>query len=314
MKNTLTLPNYLHIGYSKAASTWFQEFLRKDEKVFLVYKSDFFFPLHSNKYNKGLQYYSRFFKGAGSYRIRVESHEHIILPFHHPRLKCASTNLEAVEMIARRIKDYLPGIKIVVIIRNQTDILLSRYTQYILQGGKAGSAEFLNKLVFTDDNYLKYMDYRYAKVIQLLYDIFGELYVLVLFQEELKHDPETFLDSLSAFFNHSFSYSPREMKKKKNVAPSPGGSKFIRFINRILVKEVATIEAKTRTRIPWIAWYTLVKTIRYLDRFPGKKKDKRTLFTPGEIKKIRDIFAEDNKNLSRLFNKPLVEYGYYYDE
>ena len=104
------------------------------------------------------------------------------------------------------------------------------------------------------------------------------------------------------------------MKKKKNVAPSSRGSKVIRFINRILVKEVETIEAKTRTRIPRIAWYAMVKAIRYLDRFPGKKKDKRTLFTPGERKKIRDIFAEDNKNLSRLFDKPLVEYGYYYEE
>jgi hypothetical protein len=252
-----------------------------------------------------------FFKGAGSYKIRIESHEHIILPFHHPQFKCASTNLEAVETIARRIKNILPGIKIVIITRNQTDILLSRYTQYILQGGKSGPSEFLNKLVFHDDNYLKYMDYRNAKVIQLLYDILGKSHVLVLFTEELQNQPGKFLESLSTFFNHAFSYSPKEMKK--NVAPSSRGVKVLRFFNRILVKEVETIESKTRTRVPWIAWYALVKAVRWLDRFPGKKKNKRTIFTPGEIQKVRNIFAEDNKKLSRLFDKPLLEYGYYYE-
>lgn len=309
----MILPDYLHIGYSKAASTWLQELLRKEKDVFLVYKSGFFFPLNSSSYKKGIDYYSTFFKGAGNYKIRIESHEHIILPFHHPELKCASTNLKVVGTIARRIKEHLPGIKIILIIRNQTDMLLSRYTQYILQGGKSDASEFLNRLVFENDNYLEYVDYRYAKIIRLLRDVFGNANVLVLFQEELNQQPETFLDSLSAFLNHSFAYSPSNMKKK-NPAPSFWGVKIIRFINRILVREIETIESRTKTRGPWLIWRLSVKVIRGLDRLLVKKKNKRRLFTPGEIQKINDIFARDNKNLSGMFDKPVLKYGYYYDD
>ncbi len=308
----MILPDYLHIGYSKAASTWLQGLLRNEEDVFLVYKSDFFFPLNSGGYEKGLEYYSSFFKDAGNSKIKIESHEHIILPFHHPQLKCASTNLEVVETAAKRIKNNLPGIKIILIIRNQADMLLSRYTQYILQGGKLSASEFLNRLAFENDNYLEYVDYRYSKVIRLLFDVFGEPNVLVLFQEELNRRPEKFLDSLSRFFNHTFAYSPGGMKRK-NPAPSFRGVKLLRLVNKLLVKEVETIESRTKTRGPWLIWFLLTRTVRYLDRFLVKKKNKKRLFTPGEIQKIKDIFKEDNKTLAGMFDQPVLEYGYHYD-
>jgi hypothetical protein len=312
MSNKTNLPNYLHIGYSKAASTWLQELLRKDKDVFLVYKSDFFFPLDTGKYKKGIEYYSTFFEGSENFKIRIESHEHIILPFHHPELKCASTNAEVVETAARRIKECLPEIKIILIIRNQTDMLLSRYTQYILQGGKVDASEFLKQLVIDDDNYLKFMDYRYSKIIRKLYDVFGASNVQVLFQEELIHKPEAFIDSLSTFFIHSLSYAPGDMTRKKNPAPSFYGIKVIQAVNRIFVRKIETIESKTKTWIPWIVWALMVKLVRYIDGALVKNKNKKRLFTPEQKRKIKAIYAGDNKKLSGMFDKPVLEYGYYY--
>lgn len=310
----MTFPNYLHIGYSKAASTWLQEFLRIQKDIFLVYKSYFFFPLESGIYQKGMQYYSEFFKDAAGKKVVIESHEHIILPFHHPELKCASTNLEVVEKIARRIKKHLPEVKIIITIRNQVDILLSRYTQYIIQGGTQDASTFLNKLVLDSDNYLKYMDYRYSKVIKKFYEIFGESNVLVLFQEVLRSKPEEFLKSLSSFLNYKFSYSPGVLKKGKNVSPSYRGIKLLRLINRVLVKEVETIESKPTTRGPYFIWYFFTRVVRVLDHWLIKSKKKRKLFSKGEIERIKELFAEDNKNLSKLLNLSLFEYGYYYDD
>lgn len=54
--------------------------------------------------------------------------------------KAASTNLEVVEKIARRRKIHLPEVKIIITTRNKVDILLSRYIQYILQGGPQDAA------------------------------------------------------------------------------------------------------------------------------------------------------------------------------
>jgi hypothetical protein len=309
----MTLPNYLHIGYSKAASTWLQEFFRTQKGIFLVYKSYFFFPLESEAFQKGMQYYSEFFKDISGEKIIIESHEHIILPFHHPELKCASTNLEVVEKIARRIKKHLPDVKIIITIRNQVDILLSRYTQYIIQGGTLDASTFLNKLVLDSDNYLKYMDYRYSKVIKKFYEIFGKSSVLVLFQEVLKNKPEEFLESLSSFLNYKFSYSPRNLRRGKNVSPSYWGIKLLRLINRVLVKEVETIGSKTFTKGPYFIWYFFTRAVRVLDHWLIKSKKKRKLFSKEEIESIKELFAKDNKNLSKLLNMPLFEYGYYYD-
>jgi hypothetical protein len=309
--NTMILPDYLHIGYSKAASTWLQQLFRQEKDVFLLYKSDFFFPLNSSNYKKGVEYYSTFFKGAGDFKIRIESHEHILLPFHHPQLKCACTNLEAVDQIARRIKKHLPGVKIIITIRNQVDILLSRYTQYILQGGTLDASTFLNKLVFESNNYLKYMDYRYTNVIKKFYEIFGESNVLILLQEVLKYKPEEFLQSLSSFLNYTFSYSSKELKKRKNAAPSYLGTRLLRLINRLLVKEVETLESKTTTRGPYFIWYFLTRVVRTLDHWLIKAKKKQKLFTAAEIERIRELFAQDNRELSKLFDFPFAEYGYY---
>ncbi len=54
--------------------------------------------------------------------------------------KAASINLEVVEKMARRRKIHLPEVKIIITIRNKVDILLSRYIQYILQGGPQDAA------------------------------------------------------------------------------------------------------------------------------------------------------------------------------
>jgi hypothetical protein len=307
---TVILPNYLHIGYSKAASTWLQDLFRREKGVFLLYKSDFFFPLNSSQWKKGLQYYSGFFKEAGEFKIRIESHEHILLPFHHPRLKCACTNLEVVEKMARRIKQQLPEVKIIITIRNQVDILLSRYTQYILQGGRVSASAFLEELVFQADNYLKYMDYRYSRVIKIFYEIFGKDRVLILNQELLKSKPEAFLHSLSAFFQYPFSSTGGKLKRGKNVAPSYWGTRTLRRINRILVKEVQTSYTKTLTRGPYFIWYLLTRAFRVLDHWLIRKKKKRNLFTPEEIERIKKIFAADNRELATMFDFPFSQHGY----
>jgi hypothetical protein len=103
------------------------------------------------------------------------------------------------------------------------------------------------------------------------------------------------------------------LKRGKNVSSSYVGIKLLRLINRVLVREVETIESKTLTRGPYFIWYFFTRAVRVLDRWLIKSKKKRKLFSKGEIERIKELFAEDNKNLSKLFDLPLLEYGYYYD-
>lgn len=307
-----TLPNTLHIGYSKSASTWLQGILKKNKDIFYVYKTYYFFPLDSDVYKKGLDHYSEFFKDAQDEKIIIESQEHIILPEIHPELKCASTNLTAVEENLLRIKKDLPDIKIIVVIRNQIDMLLSRYTQYILQGGKLKASAFLKKLVFDNNAYEQYVDYRYSKVMDLLHNIFSKDRVLILFQEELRANPQDFLSSLSEFLGVPLTIPPSTTKKKSNPAPSLKGTHLLRRVNKLLVKEIETIEQRTQTRGPYFLWYFITRAVRLLDHLLVKKKQKKKLFSPQEYSGIRKIYAEDNKELiARFKEKNLAKHGYH---
>ncbi len=306
----LQLPNYLHIGFSKAASTWFQNYLRKEKDIFLVYKTYYFFPFTSINYEKGIQWYAEQLTGASGREIAIESREHIILPYIHPELECACINLKGVELISGRIKENLPDIKIVVIIRNQVDTLLSRYTQYILQGGKLDASTFFEKLAFASDCWLSYVDYRYSKIINILYEVFGKGNVLVLFQEELKSNRELFFDDLSRFFKRDFSPSSREAGNSANAAPSYWGGQLIRSLNKAYVRYIETRESKTRSRGPYTPWLAAMKLIRTADNALIGNKRKNKLITKDELERIHRIYSPDNKELAKLFNKPVAEYGY----
>jgi hypothetical protein len=249
------------------------------------------------------------FKGAEEYPVIIESQEHIILPEIHPMLKCASTNIGSVKKIGDRIKSNLPNVKIILIVRNQVDMLISRYSQYVLQGGTLSASEFLNALVFGNDNYKLYADYRYTKIISLLYDIFGRQNVLVLFQEELKRHPARFIETLSDFFNVNIVYDPDKISKK-NIAPSRFGLKIIKKLNHFLVREIETIESKAKTIGPWILWAGLIKIVRSCDRILIKNRDKRELLSELELQSIRNIYSYDNRKLGELVSKPVFEYGY----
>ena len=306
----MTLPGFLHIGYSKAASTWLQAFLSRQNDVFIVQKTSFFSPLKSERYLEGASAYSKWFAGAEGKRVVLESDEHMIMPFHHQELHCASTSLKAVETIARRIKTVLPQAKVILCIRNQLDMILSRYTQYIIQGGKADAGEFLHQLVFDNDGYLEYMDYRYSRVIDLLHEVFGKNNVLVLLQEQLKRAPQAVLQALSAFLQIDFSNPGFRKMKTSNAAPSSIGTQILRRVNRLLVREVETLDSRTRTKGPYLLWYLMTRSIRILDNWLIRSKKKGDLFAREDRRKIMQLFAEDNLKLGALLGIPIAELGY----
>ncbi len=306
----IELPDFIHAGYSKAASTWLQNLLRSREDIFFVYKTGFFLTLDSPEYEKGIEHYSRFFRGSSGYKVVIESQEHILLPGVHPELKCSTTNLNSVKSVLERIRKSLPGIRIIVIVRNQTDMLISRYLQYVLQGGSMRASEFMGRLALENNNYLEYADYRYSQVISIMHELFGEKNTLVLFHEELKHDPGKFIETLSSFLNCDL--SGVDAGRKKNIGASPMGIELIRKLNTILVAEKETYESRTATRCPWFLWKATAYGIKTIDNIFSGNKSKTLLLSEREKKQIREIYKADNCRLANMFDKPLKNFGYYY--
>ena len=88
--------------------------------------------------------------------INIESDEHLTLPCVHPELGVKATNLEEFERVARRIKEHLPEVKIIMVIRNQASLILSRYSEFLVNGGNVSFQEFVSKLMGMDEGNNQY--------------------------------------------------------------------------------------------------------------------------------------------------------------
>lgn len=304
----MKLPSYLHIGYSKSASTWLQEVMRNSDKIHMAYQTYFFNPLDSENYSKGVEFYTQFFESASNDQVIIESQEHIIMPEIHPVLKCASTNMESVSKVALRIKNTLPDVKIILIIRNQTQMIISRYLQYVVQGGWLEPALFFGELIM-DNKFKKYADYRYYEVISILNEIFGEVNVCVLLQEEIITEPQFVQNKLKWFMGVDLDFE--SVSRKKNIGNSFAAIQLIRRLNAITVRDIETFGLETQTRIPYHLWLYIKEGIRKLDAVSGLKRNKSKYMTE-EIKAyICSAFAEDNKKLESYLGRPVSQLGYY---
>ena len=194
----LPMPLVVHVGYSKVMSSWLQKIFSAHPAISYLEKSKYLLGNHQGNGDPVLGY-------ASLYQIKketsvfLESDEHLILPGVHPVYPVSITNLDLVGNLIERMLDIVPNSKIVIAIRNQVDMLESRYIQYVRgQGGCMTSGEFLEEFVF-HGRYEKYMDYRYSLVLDRLDQAYGANNVLLLVQEQMKSEPERMLSDLARF-------------------------------------------------------------------------------------------------------------------
>ena len=111
-------------------------------------------------------------------------------------------------LIADRLKQTFPDAKIIITLRNQTDMVLSIYRQYIQEGGAMSLNAFLNyrggKFSFSyefDDHKLNIESIRYLATIEYYINLFTRENVKVFFFEELIENKKCFINKILDFFN-----------------------------------------------------------------------------------------------------------------
>jgi hypothetical protein len=305
----MRLPDVIHVGYSKAMSTWLQRLFREDGNIFYLRKSNFFIPYFDN-YEKGIQHYQKYFVGSEKYRVVLESDEHLLMPGFHSTILINITNLDLITKTMGRIKNTLPGVKILVAIRNQVDMIISKYVQFVRRGGKLTVDAFLEEVLYRDSNYLKYCDYRYSEVIRILWDLFGEDKVYVLILEEFRKNAREILNEMSQFMGVNVTVK-KQQEKRVNVSPSYYCLALQRQLNKVLVKRRRTPHTQAVTRVPFRIWIYTYNFLEFYDSILFKKKHRDKIIGPMHRSKIERLFSEDNKKLESLLDKSLQDMGYH---
>lgn len=308
-----TLPSALHVGFSKCASTFLQAFFEDHDDVFLVNQSHFFTPFEMNRYGKGPEYYAGLFAGAATGQVRLESDEHIVLPLFHPVLKAAATTMDSVRTVAEMIRETQPEVRILMMIRNQVGLMASRYSEYLLCGGKKRFGDFVEEFLCCSTDGENYFQNYYSQVRDVFADTFGEENVLVLLQEELANDETATLQQLCDFLGVAFMRPKQRNVWASRIGLSYRGAGIMRAFNRVVVTAPKQSHARAKTRVPFLAYKVAARAIRTADHLAPKamKGNKNDLITPAIRDRIRAEFDEDNRRLGELLGKDLSRFKYH---
>lgn len=313
------IPNVLvHIGYHKTGTTWLQ-------KTLFSAKSSVFFPLSPTGKPKALGRHFVWDKD-GNLLSPFESNKHLILEeietaLHGKDLKhrtpvISNERLSGnphcggfdTKLIADRIKDCLPNAKIFCVIREQKEMILSTYFQYLRAGGIDSLKEYLTRPYDGRRPGFSPSHFNYIDLISYYYQLFSVENVLVLPYEMLKNDPERFGKGIRGFVAKNSSDNADDWAISYNKRLDDSILPRFPFLNLFLRK--SSVNAYSPLYIP--------KTIKLLHATNWIIRGNDTAY----IKKLRKLidaiiknrYAASNKKLSGMIGMNLSQYGYHEHE
>jgi hypothetical protein len=302
-------PQVLHIGFSKCASTYLRSLFRAHPGVHLVFKSGFFTPFLAMDMTFP-EYQRLFVQSAGI--VNVESDEHLTLPGIHPTLGVRTTNLAEFERVAERIREYLPDIRIIMVIRNQASLIVSRYSEYLITGGSLSFDRFADELLGdTSGGNVWYQNY-YCRMIEMLEQRFPCDHILVLLQEAMREDTSKTASKISEFMGLHDTLKLRDGLRSERRSLSAAGMRLLASINGHIVRRPSFGGAPPATRVPLFVFRNVVRAVRACDYYALAKISPKAsaVMTADRSRRILAHFREDNLRLQEYFGRDLAALGY----
>ena len=307
-------PHFIHVGFPKAASTWLRANLKAHPEIDFLFKTHFFHPISGGNYDKGLDYYLGLFSKLSLNQIIGESDEHLVAPDFNEEIGLSANDLTKFEEVIKRIKHSfeIPP-KIIMIIRNQVDLLISTYSEYIYGGGLLLPINFYLTVL---NKHTEYFDLRFYQYYSLLNTSFSSNNVLLLLQEDIEKDPVNILKIIYGFLGVDMDIIPTHANKKHRVGFTSWGLKYIRFTNLVMQTincKRGSLESRIKNYINKILrqLITVIDNGLFKRLFGNLHKNKRKQMPEIVIKKINQIYAGNNFNLAQQINRNLNDLGYH---
>jgi hypothetical protein len=302
-------PQVIHIGFSKCASTYLRALFRGHPRVHLAFKTGYFTPFLAGTLT--FKQYQAFFNDDPGV-VNVESDEHLTLPGIHPVLGVRTTNLGELAQVADKIREALPDVRLILVVRNQASLLASRYSEFLIRGGSLSFDDFADALLGRTSGVNDHFQNFYFQIVRLLEQRFSREQLLVLLQEEMREDTASTIDRISRFCGLDTPLAMQKGMLSERRSLSVAGMRLLASINRVLVRQSCIGDAPPRTRIPLVAYLTVVNTVRALDYYLLRhmSADAKSLLTKERVREIQEAFASDNLDFQEHLAKDLARMGY----
>lgn len=292
------LPTFLIIGAHKSGTTALYHFLKQHPQIFMSpEKEPRFFALKDDSLDyRGprdpaakcdyttLENYRRLFDGAVGYEATGE----------------ASTLYLYSKKAVKNIEEYLPGAKMIVLLRNPIERAYSNYI-YARQQNREPLDSFGKALQAEEDrienqwgplwHYTK--KGFYYKQLSRYYDAFSPDQIMVVLQEELKKETQKVLETIFTFLEVDNDYRPN-ISKKHNVSGLPKSTLLNKFLGqRFVIKDVL------KQLVPQSLALKIKNTINSynLDDAPAMNPEVRM--------HLQQLYQNDIQHLEKLINRDL---------
>jgi len=215
--------------------------------------------------------------------------------------------------IAIRLSSVFSNCKILIVIREQAQMILSTYFQYLKAGGTMSIENYLKPLKSARVIREFEMDrFKYHRLIKLYYGLFGQSNVLVLPYELLASNPLKYVETIQNFCNIQHQQDqviPSQIASNKaysNIAMS-----HISYSNRYISK-TSHFNKHSIIRLPPKSirkYYNFLESM--YSHFPKFIEQNSQQKRNNIIKSIiGNFYSQSNTVSSELINRDLFSYGY----
>lgn len=294
--NRIALPDFLVIGAMKSGTSSLHDILRQHSKIFLPPEKEIHF-FDTDNYNKGVEYYSSFFKKANHTQLIGEITPRYIF------------NPNSAKRI---VKTLGTNIKIIVILRNPADRAYSHYKMNVLKNTEKRSfedavqqeLEILNKenAYYNFDRYISRG--LYGQQLRRYLSFFSKDQIhVVLFEEDFLKNKQNTVNQILEFLNLS------QEKLLLNIRSNASERKVSTMMDRLL-NTPNFLNHLAKSIIPSEKYRIFLKSKL------TKLNSVNNSFSGEELQSlkpmlIREVFYEDIIKLEKIIDRDLS--GWYSD-
>jgi hypothetical protein len=270
---TLEEIHFLIIGAAKSATTSLQNALQLDASVYMPDPELHYF---SREYHRGPAWYLEQFSGARPGKIIGEK---------------SNSYLDTPEAAAR-IHAALPFVRLIAQLRNPVERAYSDYCMYYRRGEVGRDIDaHLDPRLAANGRFLR--GGFYHEQLQRYFDLFHRKQILVVFSEDLRHDPHAHIGEIRRLIGLATNFE------------------FAPFNHRVKDKTIPTLSPGLRRKLSWIkpvaAPLRKTRTFKALHNLLARETSYSQL-TPELRNRLVDFYAPDAEKLGKSLGRDLSKW------